>query len=186
MDPSLQLTEVQFFEWACQNDQVRIERNADGEVLIMPPTGMDSGEINATLTMLLGIWARQNGTGRSFDSSSMFTLPNLATRSPDATWISNARWNQLTSEERKVFSPIVPEFVVELRSRRDRVKTLQAKMEEYIDNGVQLGWLIDPLQRRVHIYRAGQQAQVFDNPETVSGDPVLPGFVLKLSEIWVT
>jgi Uma2 family endonuclease len=184
MDPALKLTEEQFFNWACQNDQVHIEVNAEGEVLIMPPTGMESGESNLNLSKQFAIWVERDETGHGFDSSSMFTMPNSAKRSPDATWISNARWNQVSPQERKIFSKVVPEFVAELRSRRDRVKTLQAKMEEYIDNGVQLGWLIDPLQKRVHIYRAGQPVQVLDNPATISGDPALPGFVLKLGEIW--
>jgi Uma2 family endonuclease len=182
--PAIEMTEEQFFLLATQNEDLRIEQNSQGELEIMVPVGSGGSSRNSSLNGQLYIWNTHHRLGKLFDSSGGFRFINKAMRAPDATWISLARWNQLTPEEQEVFSPIAPDFVVELRSRSDRINRLLAKMEEYMDNGVQLGWLIDPLQKRVHIYRAGQPVQVLDNPATVSGEPVLPGFVLQLGEIW--
>ncbi len=184
MRPVIDLTDDQFFEFCQINRDLRIERTADGELLIMSPTGSETGGSNFELAVQLGNWVKQDGTGKGFDSSTGFTLPNKATVSPDISWIKLDRWNALSKEQRTKFAPIVPDFVVELRSPSDSLKDLQKKMQQYMDNGVRLGWLIDRKQRRVYVYRPGVAAQQLDNPETVSGDPELPGFVLKLGEIW--
>jgi Uma2 family endonuclease len=182
--PVIDLTDDQFFEFCQINRDLRIERTASGELLIMPPTGSETGGSNFRLAVQLGTWTEQDGTGTGFDSSTGFTLPNGATVSPDISWIKLERWNALSKEQRTKFAPIVPDFVVELRSPSDSLKDLQKKMQQYIDNGVRLAWLIDRKQRRVYIYRPGVPVQQLDNPETVSGDPELPGFVLRLSQIW--
>jgi Uma2 family endonuclease len=182
--PVIELSRDQFFEFCQLNRDLRIERNAKGELLIMPPAGGETGRGNAGITAQLWVWAKQNGTGVSFDSSTGFTLPNGAERSPDAAWIRRSRWDQLSLEERQGFAPICSEFVIELRSPTGRLRILQAKMQEYLDNGVRLGWLIDPIVGRVHVYRPGAPIATLTRPETLSGDPLLPGFVLDLREIW--
>ncbi len=184
MRPVINLTDDQFFEFCQINRDLRIERTATGELLIMPPTGSETGGRNFNLNGQLFVWTEQDGTGTGFDSSTGFTLPNGAKRSPDAAWVNLERWNALTPKLQEAFAPIAPDFVVELRSKSDALTDLQAKMQEYIDNGVRLGWLIDRKQRRVYIYRPGVAVEQLDNPETVSGDPELPGFVLKLGQIW--
>jgi Uma2 family endonuclease len=184
MHPVVNLTDDQFFEFCQINRDLRIERTATGELLIMPPTGSETGESNFRLSGQLFIWTEQDGTGTGFDSSTGFTLPNGATVSPDISWVKLERWNALPREQRTKFAPISPDFVVELRSKSDTLKDLQDKMQQYIDNGVRLGWLIDRKQRRVYVYRPGVPVEQLDNPETVSADPELPGFVLKLGKIW--
>jgi Uma2 family endonuclease len=184
MHPVIDLTDDQFFEFCQINRDLRIERTATGELLIMSPTGSETGGSNFELSGQLFNWTKQDGTGKGFDSSSGFTLPNGATVSPDISWVKLERWNALSKEQRTTFAPIVPDFVVELRSPSDSLKDLQKKMQQYMDNGVRLGWLIDRKQRRVYVYRPGVAVQQLDNPETVSGDPELPGFVLNLEEIW--
>jgi Uma2 family endonuclease len=184
MHPVINLTDDQFFEFCQINRDLRIERTATGELLIMPPTGSGTGNRNAKLNQQLANWTDADGTGIEFDSSSGFTLPNGAKVSPDATWIKLERWNALTLEQQEQFAPIAPDFVVELRSKSDALKDLQDKMQEYIDNGVRLGWLIDRKQRRVYVYRPGVPVEIRENPETVSGSPELPGFVLNLGRIW--
>ncbi len=183
--PSLvQMTKEQFYEFCQANSNLRIERTANGEVVIMPPAFSDTGNRNFKLAVQLGNWAEQDGTGEPFDSSTGFTLPNGATRSPDASWVKLERWNALTEEQKASFAPICPDFVVELRSSSDSLSKLQDKMQEYIDNGTSLGWLIDRKNRRVYIYRPNQQPEILDNPETVSGDPEVSGFVLLMTKIW--
>ncbi|PYT04817.1 MAG: hypothetical protein DMF65_01375 [Acidobacteria bacterium] len=182
--PVVSLTDEQFYELCRANSELRIERTAEGEIEIMPPTGTRTGRRNSKLNQRLSNWAETDGNGYVFDSSTAFKLPNGAVRSPDASWIGRERYDTLTSEEQEKFSPICPDFVVELRSATDSLQELQAKMEEYVTNGAQLGWLIDPQERRVHVYHAQAQAEVLDSPETVSGDPLLKGFVLNLREIW--
>jgi len=184
MHPVIDLTDDQFFEFCQINRDLRIERTATGELLIMPPADSETGRSNFELAGQLGNWVKLDGTGKGFDSSTGFTLPNGATVSPDISWVKLERWNALPREQRTKFAPISPDFVVELRSKSDTLKDLQDKMQQYIDNGVRLGWLIDRKRRRVYIYRPGIAVQQLDNPETVSGDPELPGFVLKLGEIW--
>ena len=150
----------------------------------MPPTGGITGTKNYGLTVLFGNWLEKHENGVGFDSSTMFVLPNGAKRSPDLSWISTERWESLTAEEQEKFPPLCPDFVVELRSRIDSLKSLREKMEEYIENGVKLGWLIDPIKRKVHIYRSNQEVVILDEPKTVSGEPLLPKFTLKMKPFW--
>jgi len=150
----------------------------------MPPTGMKTGNRNFELTGSFAVWARQDGTGLGFDSSSLFSLPNGAKRSPDLCWIRKERWDALTDDEQEKFSPICPDFVVELRSPSDSLKRLKKKMEEYVENGAQLGWLIDPLKKTVHVYRPQAAVEILDDPETISGEPLLPGFTLNVRALW--
>jgi Uma2 family endonuclease len=184
MQPNIIISDEQFFDFCQENRDFRIERNHLGELLIMPPTGAETDERNFNLTGQLWTWTKQDGIGVGFGSSGGFTLPNGAVRSPDAAWIRKARWEAIPVEQRKRFAPICPEFVVELRSETDNLKTLQEKMEEYIANGTELGWLIDRKQRKVFIYRPEQAVKELNNPSTLSGEDVLPGFVLDLSQIW--
>jgi Uma2 family endonuclease len=182
--PMLDLTDEQFYEFCRNNPELRVETNAKGELVIMPPTGGGSGKRNADLTVDVGYWNRQKGLGVAFDSSTIFRLPNGARRSPDVAWVQNDRWDALTPEEQEKFPPIAPDFVIELRSRTDSLKELEDKMGEYLENGVQLGWLIDPITKRVHIYRQGQPVEIVQSPSTLSGENVLPGFALDLSRIF--
>jgi Uma2 family endonuclease len=179
-----QMTSEQFYEFCLANQDLRIERTATGEVIIMPPTFSDTGNRNFKVAVQLGIWAEKNGTGEPFDSSAGFTLPNGATRSPDASWIRSERWNALTDEQKASFAPICPDFVVEIRSASDRLTTLQDKMQEYIDNGALLGFLTDRKEQTVHLYRPTQAPQILENPAEVQGNPELPGFTLRMSQVW--
>jgi Uma2 family endonuclease len=182
--PALDMSDEQFFEFCRLNRDWRIERTAEGDLIIMAPAGGETGTRNAFLTTFLTNWALQDGTGVPFDSSTGFNLPNGATRSPDVAWVKRSRLAPLTPEQKRQFLPLCPDFVIELRSPSDRLKTIQDKMQEYIDNGAQLGWLIDPLDRRVYIYRPDAEVECLDNPATVTGNPELPGFVLDLKTIW--
>ena len=183
--PALKSMSVeQFYEFCLANRDLRIERTASGEVIIMSPAFSDTGNRNFKIAVQLGNWAEQDGTGETFDSSAGFTLPNGAIRSPDASWIKLERWNALTEEQKASFAPICPDFAIELRSSSDTLRGLQDKMQEYIDNGALLGLLIDRKNRKVYIYRPNREPEILDNPETVSGDPVLPGFVLQMAKIW--
>ncbi|MEH2295222.1 Uma2 family endonuclease [Nostoc sp.] len=179
----IDLTDEQFFQMCQKNRDYRFERTASGELLIIPPTGSDTGNRNFDIVVELGIWNKQTKLGKGFDSSSGFTLPNGAERSPDVSWVKIERWNALTPEQQEKFAPICPDFVVELRSRTDSLKELQEKMQEYIENGAQLGWLIDRKNKRVEIYRPGKNVEILDNPTSLSGENVLPGFVLDLRQI---
>ena len=178
------LTEEQFFRLCQENRDLRFELTAQQELVIMPPTGSETGRRNHTLTLRLGGWAETDGTGLAFDSSTGFTLPNGAIRSPDASWVRQERWDVLTKDQRTGFAPLCPDFVVELRSPTDHLSVLQEKMQEYLDNGARLGWLIDPLDKRVYVYRPSQPLEPLDTPTSLSGDPVLPGFVLRIQELW--
>lgn len=172
------------FELLCrENRELRLELTARKELIIMPPTGSKTGNRNSTLTQRIGNWAEIDGTGLVFDSSTLFTLANGAKRSPDASWVRQERWDALSDVEQEGFAPLCPDFVVELRSRTDRLSDLQEKMQEYLDNGARLGWLVDPLEKRVHIW-PGQAVEVLNDPGAVNGDPVLPGFVLNVRELW--
>ncbi|MEH2062986.1 MAG: Uma2 family endonuclease [Nostoc sp.] len=179
----IDLTDEQFFQMCQKNRDYRFERTASGELLIMPPTGSDTGNRNFDMVVELGIWNKQTKLGKGFDSSTGFTLPNGAERSPDASWVKIERWNALTPEQQEKFAPICPDFVVELRSLSDSLKDLQEKMQEYIENGAQLGWLIDRKNKRVEIYRPGKDVEILDNPATLSEENVLPRFVLDLQQI---
>ncbi|MDY7014228.1 MAG: Uma2 family endonuclease [Cyanobacteriota bacterium] len=184
LSPAIEMTEEQFFAFCQLNRELRIERNARGDVIIMTPTGSESGNRNFSLTVQLGVWVERDGTGIGFDSSAGFTLPNGAVRSPDAAWIRRDRWTALSPEQRAKFAPICPDFVVELRSPSDSLRSLQEKMQEYLDNGALLGWLIDRQNRRVYIYRPQREVEVLDNPSTASGEDTLPNFTLNLQAIW--
>ncbi|MEK7829707.1 MAG: Uma2 family endonuclease [Acidobacteriota bacterium] len=173
----------EFFKFCMLNQDLRIEMSKDGEIMIMMPTGGEGGNKSFKLTTRLGVWVEADGTGVGFDSSTEFSLPNGAKRSPDFSWIRRERWEALTNKQREVFSPICPDFVVELRSRTDRLKHLKAKMDEYIENGARLGWLIDPKEKKVHIYRPNAEAEILDNPKNLSGGSVLKGLKLDLAGI---
>jgi Uma2 family endonuclease len=178
------LSDEEFYAFCRANDEWRIERTAEGDILIMPPTGGKTGIRNFKLIGQFFIWVETDGTGKAFDSATIFALPNGAQRSPDLAWIRNERWQALTQEQQEKFPPLCPDFVVELRSRTDSLKTLQAKLQEYLDNGAQLGWLIDPVEKRVHVYRAGTAVEMLDDPQSVSGEPVLRGFTLEVQSLW--
>ncbi len=181
----LQVTQEQFAALAAVNRDLKLERNPQGELIVNPPTGWETGERNRSLTGQLDRWYEANeDAGKAFDSSTGFILPNGATRSPDASWVSKKRWDALTPEQKGTFANICPDFVVELRSSSDRLESLQEKMREYIDNGAILGWLINPQQRQVEIYRPGLIVEVLDNPTDLSAQEVLPSFVLNLRRIW--
>jgi Uma2 family endonuclease len=184
LNPVINLTDDQFFEICRLNRELRIERTAEGELLIMPPTGGDTGRRNLRISFQLELWAERETTGVTFDSSSGFRLPNGAARSPDASWVRRSRLAELTREQRQRFIPLCPDFVIELRSHTDNLGALQAKMNEYMDNGALLGWLIDPEERHVYVYRAGKQVERLDNPSSISGESELPGFALDLEEVW--
>jgi Uma2 family endonuclease len=178
------LTEEQFVRLCQENPDLRLELTARGELVIMPPTGLESGRRNIRIARRLDTWTEMDGTGIAFDSSTLFTLPNGAKRSPDASWVRRERWDALPAQERAGFGLLCPDFVVELRSPTDRLRDLQEKMQEYLDNGAHLGWLIDPAEKRVYVYRPGQPVEELEDPPSVSGDPVLPGFVLHVRELW--
>jgi Uma2 family endonuclease len=181
----LSVTPQQFEELAAANPDLQLERTARGELIVNPPTGGESSQRNSSLTTQLGNWFETHeDLGCVFDSSGGFILPNGATRSPDASWVRRERWNALTPEQRKGFVPLCPDFVVELRSATDSLTKLQEKMQEYLDNGARLGWLIDPQNQRVQIYRPGQPVEVLEHPTELSGEDVLPGFILNLRRIW--
>jgi len=180
----LKTTENLFYELCRQNPDLRLERTAKGEVTVMPPTGGETGSRNDEITRQLSTWRKDDGTGKSFDSSTGFKLPNGADRSPDASWVEKSRLAQLSSEEKKKFLPLCPDFAIELRSPSDELDTLKAKMEEYISCGLRLGWLIDPETRTVYVYRPGKAVEELKNISEVSANPDLPGFVLELQEIW--
>jgi Uma2 family endonuclease len=173
-------TEEDFFEMCRQNPDLRVEMSKEGDIIIMPPTGGETSGQNFSLIVRLGVWAEKDGTGKGFESNALFVLPNGAKRSPDMSWVKFERWNKPPKEDRKSFPHICPDFVVELRSPSDAIKELKEKMEEYIENGAQLGWLIDPIQKKVYTYRPNAEVEELDNPASISGDPLLKGFVLDL------
>ena len=181
----LYVTQEQFAILAVANRDLKLERNARGELIVNPPTGWETGQRNLSISGQLYRWYEENeNLGKAFDSSTGFILPNGATRSPDACWVSQERWDALNAEQKGTFANICPDFVVELRSSSDKLESLQAKMREYIDNGAKLGWLLDPQSRRVEIYRPGSAVEVLENPDSLSGGKVLPGFVLNLRRVW--
>jgi Uma2 family endonuclease len=181
------VTPQQFEQLANAEQLARMELTKDGELIIMSPTGGTAGRKNSRLTQKIRNWADIDGTGEVFDSSTVFVLPNGARRSPDVSWITLARWNQLTKPQQDGFPPLAPDFVIELVSPSDiknqRYSDLQAKMQEYLDNGVKLGWLISPSAKTVEIYRLGEEIEILNHPPTLSGEDILPGFILDLSEI---
>jgi len=180
----LELTDEQFYQLCQVNRDLRIEISAKGELIIMPPTGGETGNRNIEIAFQLQAWSRQNNLGIAFDSSTCFKLPNGAERSPDASWVRREKWNNLTDEQKRKFPPLCPDFVLELRSETDALKPLQEKMSEYLDNGASLGWLIDPKTKQVTIYRLGKAVEILNNPEKLSGEDILPGFILNLKPIF--
>jgi Uma2 family endonuclease len=184
-DLNLQVTPSQFAAIAAVNPELKLERTATGDLIVNPPTGGETGKRNLRISTQLGNWYEAHPElGEAFDSSTGFTLPNGANRSPDAAWVSRERWQALTPAQQKGFVPLSPDFVIELRSESDSLAKLQSKLQEYIDNGTELGWLIDPQQQQVEIYRAGQGVEIVVNPSQLSGEGVLPGFVLNLQRVW--
>ncbi len=184
LNPVIQLTDEQFFQLCQVNENLRFERTATGELIIMPPTGGETGNRNGRLTQQLFNWSDADGTGIAFDSSTGFKLPNGADRSPDGAWVKLERWNALTQQQQTIFLPLCPDFVVELLSPSDSLRVAQEKMKEYRDNGARLGWLINRKSRQVEIYRQNQEVEVLESPVSLSGEDVLPGFVLNLELIW--
>ncbi|WP_341526457.1 Uma2 family endonuclease [Nostoc sp. UHCC 0302] len=180
LDPIVHLTDEQFYQLCMANKDLNLEQSATGELIIVPPVGGESGNQEANLITDLNIWNRQTKLGIVFSSSTIFRLPNGAKRSPDAAWVKLERWEALTAEERKKFPPLTPDFVIELRSQSDRLKPLQDKMQEYLENGLRLGWLINSQDTQVEIYRPGQPVEVIQTPALFSGEEVLPGFELQL------
>jgi Uma2 family endonuclease len=180
----VQLTSEQFYKLCEENRDLQLERNANGELIVMPPTGGETGKSNSKFNLQIGLWNEQTELGEAFDSSTGFTLPNGANRSPDASWVEKSRWEALTPEQREKFIPLCPDFAVEILSPTDSLKKTQEKMQEYMDNGCRLGWLINRKKREVEIYRPGQEVEVLQSPLTLDGEDVLPGFVLNLQKIW--
>jgi Uma2 family endonuclease len=184
LNPIIQLNENQFYQLCRENPEVKFERSADGKLLIISPTGGGTGKRNFEIGIEFGIWNRQTKLGVCFDSSTCFKLPNGANLSPDVAWIKNDRWNALTPEEQENFPPIAPDFVLELMSPSDTLQETQAKMQEYINNGVKLGWLINRKMRQVEIYRLGKPIEILDFPQQLSGEDILTGFILDMQIIW--
>lgn len=180
----LKIEDDEFFLFCQANRELRLERTGKGELIVMPLADGVSGSRNAAIGCALREWAGRDRSGVSFSSTTGFILPNGAMRAPDASWVLRSRLAELTAHQKQKFLPLGPDFVVELRSPSDRLSDLQAKMDEYIANGARLGWLIDPISREVHVYRPGQAPAVLAGPAAISGDPVLPGFVLDLTLIW--
>jgi Uma2 family endonuclease len=178
------VTPKQFEQLCARYRELRLELTSTGELIVMTGTGGETGRSNADLTYQLVVWTKRDATGVCFDSSTMFALPNDSRRSPDASWIRRDRWDSLTPRQKKRFVPLCPDFVAELRSPSDRLPVLFDKMSEYIANGASLGWLIDPSTRRVYVYRPNEEVVLLENPQSVSGEPLLPGFTLNLTELW--
>ncbi len=180
----IKLTSEQFYQLCEENPDLKLERNANGELIAMPPTGGETGKRNLTAGALLWLWNDETELGEVFDSSTGFTLPNKADRSPDVSWVEKSRWEALTPEQRDKFIPLCPDFVIEFLSPSDRLIKTQEKMQEYMENGSRLGWLINRKKREFEIYRPGREVEVLQSPQTISGEDVLPGFVLNLQKIW--
>lgn len=181
---TFKVTHEQFQQIAAVNRDLRLERTATGELIIMAPTGSDTGYRNQDMSGQLWLWNRQTKLGVVFDSSSGFKLPNDADRSPDASWVKLEKWHTLTPKEQEGFAPLCPDFVIELRSKSDNMEPLREKMREYIANGSCLGWLIDRKNQKVEIYRQNGDVEILDNSRTLSGEDLLPGFVLDLTDVW--
>ena len=184
LSPAIEITDDEFFAFCQLNRDLRFERTAEGDIIVMAPTGGETGNRNADITAQLVTWTKRDGTGAAFDSSTGFKLPNGADRSPDGSWVRKSRLAALTHEQKLKFLPLSPDFVIELLSPTDALAVTQAKMAEYIENGAQLGWLIDPEVRQIHVYRPRQGVVILEDVVEIMADPELPGFVLDLREIW--
>ena len=178
------MTDEELIRFSAANDLLRMEQESNGDILVMSPTGAEGGGSNADLVTDLSLWARQDGRGKVFDSNAGFRLPDGSVRAADAAWVSWPRWNALTHEEQRRFSPLCPEFIVELRSPSDRLSDLRAKMQMWLANGAELAWLIDPDRKAVEIYRPGREPEVVEGASAVAGDGPVAGFVLELARIW--
>ena len=181
---SVSLSDTQFFDLCQVNRDLRIERTAGGEIVIMSPTGWETGSRNAEIIAQLRTWARADGTGVSVDSSTGFRLPNGAIREPDAAWVRKTRLSSVPPDQKQRFLPLCPDFAIELRSPSDQLSTLRDKMVEYVENGVQLGWLLDPETRSVYVYRPGAQVEEIKDAGSVAANPEVPGFTLDLKLVW--
>jgi Uma2 family endonuclease len=184
LETIFELTDEKLFQLCQQNRDLRFERSAQGDITIMAPEGSDTGMRNLGLGSSLWNWNQSKNLGVAFGSSAGFILPNGAMRSPDVSWITKERWEALTPEQQSRFAPICPDFVIELMSPSDSLSLTQAKMQEYQDNGARLGWLINRRDKQVEIYRIGQSVEILEFPNTLSGEEVLPEFVLDLTLIW--
>ena len=182
--PVIRLTDKQLEDFCALNSELRIEQTAAGELIITPPVNSEGSHQNFNLYVPFAVWAERTGGGKFFDATGGFRLPNKAMRSPDVSWITQERLDRMTSADWQSFMPLCPDFVLELRSRTDRLPELQAKMAEYIANGARLGWLIDPLKKQVFVYRPDAPVEHLQNPTTLSGEPVLAGFTLDLARVW--
>jgi Uma2 family endonuclease len=180
----INLTKEQFYQLCEENPDLKLERNPQGELIIMPPTGGETGRSNSSINAQVWFWNEQNQLGEVFDSSTGFTLPSGADRSPDVSWVEKSRWDALTKEQKERFIPLCPDFVIEILSPNDSLKKTQQKMQEYIDNGCSLGWLLNRKKQEVEISRPGQDLEVLSLPQTLSGENILPGFILNLQKIW--
>jgi Uma2 family endonuclease len=184
LNPVLDLTDEKFYQLCRSNPELKFERSPQRELIVMPPTGGETGNRNFNIGLDIGIWNRQTQLGICFDSSTCFKLPGGGDRSPDLAWIRQDRWDRLTPEQQAKFPPIAPDFVLELTSPTDNLKETQAKMQEYMASGVKLGWLIHRKTRSVEIYRLGKVVEILDSPVTLSGENILPGFILDLKVVW--
>ncbi|PSO91957.1 MAG: hypothetical protein BRC43_00100 [Cyanobacteria bacterium QS_3_48_167] len=180
----VELTKEEFYQLCQQNSDLRLERNAQGEIIIMPPTGGETGKRNSILLVQLWLWNEQTQLGEVFDSSTGFSLPKGGDRSPDISWVKKSKWEALTPQQKEKFVPLCPDFLIELISPSDNLKNTQDKMQEYLNNGNRLGWLINPQQKQVEIYRPEQAVETLQSPPNLSGEDVLPGFTLNLQRIW--
>jgi Uma2 family endonuclease len=176
------LSDDEFFD-LCQMNELRMERLKDGTIIIMEPTGSETGSFNGDVYYEVSTWNKHTHNGKTFDSSSGFTMPDTSVKSPDSTWIAKDRWQELAADLRKKFAPIAPDFVIEIRSETDSLVVLQAKMHEYIQNGVRLGWLMDRKNRITYIYRLDGSGDTLSFDDTLSGEDVLVGFRLKIADI---
>jgi Uma2 family endonuclease len=181
--PASKLSDDELFDLCVRNRNLRIERAPDGEIIVMSPTGGETGRRNFLLVAQLAVWTARDATGVGFDSSTGFLLPNGAERAPDAAWLRRDRWEALTREQRSKFVPLCPDFVVELRSPSDDLAELQARMQEYVACGVRLGWLVDVDARCAWVYRQGRRVEAIGQATTLSGEPEMPGLVVDLTAL---
>ncbi len=183
-DEHRKMTAAEFWNFCARNRKLRAELTRDGDVIIMPPTGFETSDRNVEIVMQLAIWAKTDKSGKVTESNGGFILKNGAVYAPDASWTQRKRLEQFSAAELKKFLPLCPDFVIELRTESDNLKELQAKMQEYIENGARLGWLIDPKNKQIYVYRPDADTKILQNPQTVSGGDILKGFELDLTEIW--
>lgn len=184
LKPFLSLTDDQYYELCQKHSDLKSERNLSGQLIIMPPTGRETGRKNTDIISQLVVWNEKKKLGVVFDSSTEFKLPLGSDRSPDAAWIKLERWRSVSDEAKKKFPPLCPDFIIKLRSESDSLKELRAKMQEYLENGMALGWLIDPQNQQVEIYKQNQDVETITSPQTLSGGAILPEFILDFAEIW--